>query len=123
MPRGDRPIRDPWFSGNRMRYGWKFRIVGPLLIIVIMTPAIALPVVFNASLLWYGIWLGLACVPAGLAIAMFADKARADYVQKQSEREHRCPDCGYSLRGLKIPQCPECGVVFSPWNPDDHPAE
>jgi hypothetical protein len=28
-----------------------------------------------------------------------------------------CLDCGYSLRGLLDPRCPECGRVFDPADP------
>jgi hypothetical protein len=31
---------------------------------------------------------------------------------------HACPNCGYDIRGLRDPVCPECGGQFAP---DEHP--
>ncbi len=30
----------------------------------------------------------------------------------------RCKECGYPLRALKVPRCPECGRGFDPADPD-----
>ncbi len=30
------------------------------------------------------------------------------------ERNRYCRDCGYNLRGVRTPQCPECGRQFNP---------
>ena len=32
----------------------------------------------------------------------------------------RCGDCRYSLRGLTVPRCPECGRPFDPADPDTY---
>ena len=38
------------------------------------------------------------------------------YAQKRSPGDEapHCEDCGYSLRGLPEPRCPECGRVYTP---------
>jgi hypothetical protein len=36
------------------------------------------------------------------------------------DREIACPLCGYNLRGLLEPRCPECGYTFD-WEPLIHP--
>ena len=33
------------------------------------------------------------------------------------DEESRCAGCGYSLRGLSEPRCPECGMPFDPKDP------
>jgi hypothetical protein len=35
----------------------------------------------------------------------------------QDEKIGACWECGYSLRGLETPRCPECGRKFDPANP------
>lgn len=27
-------------------------------------------------------------------------------------QDDTCPDCGYALKGLRVPRCPECGLTF-----------
>ena len=29
-------------------------------------------------------------------------------------KEEHCAKCGYSLHGLKLARCPECGTAFQP---------
>ena len=31
--------------------------------------------------------------------------------------DHYCRGCGYNLRGLTVPRCPECGRPFDPADP------
>src|SRR5438128_1143533 len=53
----------------------------------------------------YGFGTGL------LALSCFASNALCRYLspRKRISRETRCRKCGYILRGLTQPRCPECG--------------
>ncbi len=37
-----------------------------------------------------------------------------DTVLPGLDRDVLCPECGYNLRGLTVPRCPECGGYFDP---------
>lgn len=45
-----------------------------------------------------------------LAIAGYlAEHARTTRADREAARETRCRKCGYILRGITEPRCPECG--------------
>jgi rubrerythrin len=97
----------------------KFQLYAQLGMCIPLFPAVLLPVLLEASLVWYAIWIVIGGALGAVLYLKVLDRSR----QAELEAKHCCPDCGYSLRGLRIPQCPECGVIFSPWDPDDHPIE
>ncbi len=41
-------------------------------------------------------------------------RGRKHYLELQRRANFQCVGCGYSLRGLTTPVCPECGTVFDP---------
>ncbi len=47
----------------------------------------------------------LTCIgiPAGVVVLVVLQ------TRKQRDRETRCRKCGYILRGISEPRCPECG--------------
>ncbi|MEZ6212384.1 MAG: hypothetical protein R3B46_14270 [Phycisphaerales bacterium] len=47
------------------------------------------------------------------AVAVNKDQARI-------RKEAACPQCGYSIVGLKSTKCPECGVELLPPSPPPH---
>src|SRR5881227_4299944 len=53
--------------------------------------------------------------PPPVAAAAAAPEARAPDWETMT-REVVCPLCGYNLRGLVEPRCPECGYAFE-WSP------
>jgi len=36
---------------------------------------------------------------------------RGPWIQRRRQRRNQCRQCGYSLKGLPEPRCPECGTV------------
>lgn len=64
------------------------------------------------------IWqMALVIVPGTVWYGAYSlwllDRTRTEYIQSLNS----CANCGYNLDGLPVPQCPECGVVWSPWDP------
>lgn len=37
--------------------------------------------------------------------------SEGQHTQDDADNEVRCAKCGYDLRGLTIPRCPECGTL------------
>lgn len=50
--------------------------------------------------------LGASLVASGLAVALYVGLSTS---QGSRDRETRCRNCGYILRGISEPRCPECG--------------
>jgi hypothetical protein len=63
-------------------------------------------------------WFGDAMVIAGFALLLLActasvvRRAQLDWYTKQLLKRGAvlCPTCGYNLKGLTDPRCPECGT-------------
>lgn len=50
-----------------------------------------------------------------LMVAVFNGfAARWSYIRWRRIESHQCVACGYSLMGLPVPRCPECGREFDP---------
>lgn len=62
-------------------------------------------VVIRASGFW-NVWL-VPVVLAGFVFSHFL--AAVLYGDKDPDAETRCSKCGYILRGITEPRCPECG--------------
>jgi hypothetical protein len=65
---------------------------------------------------WTWILPTIAIGAAALAALMALRKKRDLWLRRKraerAEREAgRCANCGYSLEGLEIPRCPECGTL------------
>jgi len=103
-------------------------IVGLVLVMVcVISLASALDVGVVAS-----VFLALLCLfpPAGLIVILLLSKRAAMELRdagipvgflgaRKADVEviatvNRCRTCGYDLRGLTSPRCPECGVAFTP---------
>ncbi len=49
-------------------------------------------------------------VPVGLLLlSPIRGVVRGPWVQRRRQRRNQCTQCGYSLKGLPEPRCPECG--------------
>lgn len=96
----------------------RYALSSSVLLVAVWTPAH-----FQAPLWACAVSLVVGCVWCGVLALWVGDRAR----RRAIARRDRCPDCGYDLRGMTIPQCPECGVVFFAWRPDrelpDKPAQ
>ena len=57
--------------------------------------------------------LWLAGIPLSLLTIPFLNALRLVRRRTRWLREMRCIACGYSLRGLYEPRCPECGLAFA----------
>jgi len=57
---------------------------------------------------------GLGTFPLGLFSMVAGEKAwrLAELHPADSVGGRRCRRCGYSLRGLAVPRCPECGCLY-----------
>ena len=56
-----------------------------------------------------GILLGIA---ASVLLLRRSRRQRCAERKKREEIERRCARCGYDLRGLELPRCPECGTLW-----------
>lgn len=45
-------------------------------------------------------------------VTLLGSRALANWIVPYPAREATCPQCGYSLKNLKSPICPECGADF-----------
>lgn len=79
------------------------------------------PAITNANAWQYTLAIILGAVWYGLVGLVVTDRTRDKHIE--SEKQHHCPNCGYSLVGITIPQCPECGVVFTNFDPEDYKAQ
>lgn len=61
------------------------------------------------ALVWPHAFLWLTLPTALLAL----NSVYRAWVRRRRRRLGRCAVCGYSLRGLVEPRCPECGTVFA----------
>jgi hypothetical protein len=50
----------------------------------------------------------LSCIPAGSALLAYTFVTRR-FSEDDPPAETRCRKCGYILRGISEPRCPECG--------------
>ena len=66
-------------------------------------PFVLLCFVLSSSLLASGILGCLVMVSSFLAVLMYHDPVTTH------QPETRCRKCGYILRGISEPRCPECG--------------
>ena len=48
----------------------------------------------------------------GLLLGFFATRRTLGAATRAADPEPRCAQCGYRLRGLDRPRCPECGTPF-----------
>ncbi|RJP37048.1 MAG: hypothetical protein C4547_06315 [Phycisphaerales bacterium] len=66
-------------------------------------------------------WVTVSCIVmvvfAGLACRVLA-AISYDWQRRIEVKVGLCRKCGYSLRGLTVPRCPECGTPFD-WPPLD----
>jgi hypothetical protein len=58
---------------------------------------------------WVIIAVVYTAVFAGLTQALSSELPPARFTLRTT-----CPHCGYSLKGLTVPRCPECGELFDP---------
>jgi len=63
------------------------------------------------GLMWTGLILGYTCL-FSMVTSLFAALMQTFFDQKTKRDGPMCKQCGYSLRGLTIPRCPECGTPF-----------
>lgn len=75
-------------------------VIGVLISAVIICVALAV---------WHEPLVGVIVLPTVLIFWWLGFRIRAP----ERNIPHRCPDCGYSLRGLGGNQCPECGTSQS----------
>jgi xanthosine utilization system XapX-like protein len=61
-------------------------------------------------------WAGLAVMYIGLyqwiGVVLATIAVPMAWVRSAPHPENRCTSCGYDLRGLRGPRCPECGRAF-----------
>lgn len=58
------------------------------------------------------IWFAVAVLSYAVCFSFVTDHLRKRLHTAFSR--HCCSTCGYSLRGLPLPRCPECGTEFDP---------
>ncbi|MCH8805361.1 MAG: hypothetical protein IH986_04665 [Planctomycetes bacterium] len=56
-----------------------------------------------------GVLLGIA---ASVLLLRRSRRQRYAEQKQRDEIERRCARCGYDLRGLELPRCPECGTLW-----------
>ena len=68
---------------------------------------------------WNSLWLLLPFMLAVAAIAVVSMVGRRlwrrklkDILREPDNEPMHCGQCGYDVRGLDIPRCPECGCAF-----------
>jgi hypothetical protein len=62
------------------------------------------------NLLW--VLLGLAAILAAVHLLRRYRRSRRRASEGGTEvDEPRCANCGYPMKGLEIPRCPECGAL------------
>ncbi len=71
------------------------------------------PGLLNATMSQYAFSLIVGGLWFAISSLIINDRAKARYRAALKS----CGNCGYSLVGITIPQCPECGVVFFPFEP------
>ena len=76
------------------------------------------PTTVPGALAWL---LGLALIALYIAILV---RVTRGYLARRSDRPGHCRECGYPLKRLPEPRCPECGTPFDPddLDPDDDEA-
>ena len=56
-----------------------------------------------------GVLLGIA---ASVLLLRRSRRQRYAELKEREKIERRCARCGYDLRGLELPRCPECGTLW-----------
>jgi hypothetical protein len=59
-----------------------------------------------------GAWCGVYLVPLGMLACMVA--SLLSLFLRSPKDSFTCRKCGYDIRGLPEPRCPECGTPFDP---------
>lgn len=83
--------------------------------VALLVKAGDLPASLAAQVEWLRLWSGLA-MNVALAGVLWTWGLRARLCARQS---HQCEACGYDLRGLASPICPECGTSDSTRGPGE----
>lgn len=60
----------------------------------------------------------LACWTLGIIVALFGIVGFICSLFKKTAIRGLCKRCGYKLKGLTEPRCPECGTAFDPEDRD-----
>jgi hypothetical protein len=70
----------------------------------------------GSSVLTWALDLGLPLVIRLMlaAIVVFMEKRLVRWIVPLGDRGGECPRCGYVLKDLKSPVCPECGLDLRP---------
>lgn len=99
---------------------YKLKHYAQMLIIggVPLAACILVPLIFDPP-----DWIYAVCIAAGgiwyaIISLVVTDQARAEFLEE--EKQSPCPNCGYSLVGLPVLKCPECGIDWSPRKPADN---
>ena len=61
------------------------------------------------SLKALGFGIGWGTVPIAVGVVAYGLMTRRYYRARSQDGETRCRKCGYILRGITEPRCPECG--------------
>lgn len=70
--------------------------------------AVPWPAGHRMTFLSWAFW-GNGILKLALAMTVYGMLTRRYYQRSYFERETRCRQCGYILRGITEPRCPECG--------------
>lgn len=76
-------------------------------------PAKSIADEYRRRALW-NVAVGVAMLAGGVGFLFYARRAR----RKARILRNECLGCGYNLKALPEPRCPECGTAF---NPNDYP--
>jgi hypothetical protein len=101
-----------WGRPNTIVLIGMWLIFGPMLLL----PACGFVSViydFNGLVTWDFDPLGFTVTAGILAIyAAILYRVTKRYLQHRARQPGQCVECGYDLRGLSEPRCPECGTLF-----------
>ena len=77
-------------------------------------PARSIGTEYRERALW-DVGLAGVCLAGGIGFVFYARRAH----RRARILRNECLGCGYNLKALPDPRCPECGTAF---NPKDYPA-
>ena len=113
------PIAGAWFVGrtsNLLPLFFIYGCVGGLLLIPLFYPGRRGFLAQSASSGYsYTVrdWtFTIACILGVVGSGLLCRYVAQVRHERVLRRTGRCSNCGYSLRGLTIPRCPECGLPF-----------